>query len=167
MSDAFGAEGAKNLPECNGRYPHLRTYDKPTCQERSRAILLGASNSWFSLVLSALAVPDALDRLGQLVEEHWHLLEKVTSQQNIELLRQIGQLGHFAAFSDTEIWAKVESKKNQPRPGEDASPPSLKTPEWKVLSNPAVAPSARDFKVTSVPPPAGYEQVLRQGVRVV
>jgi len=166
MSDAFGAEGAKNLPECNGRYPHLRTYDKNTCQERSRAILLGASNSWFSLVLSALAVPDALDRLGQLVEEHWHLLEKVTSQQNIELLRQIGQLGHFAAFSDAEIWEKVESKKNASRLDEDAAPTSLKTPEWKVLSNPAIAPSARDFKVTSVPPPAGYEQVLRQVVLV-
>jgi len=166
MSDAFGAEGAKNLPECNGRYPHLRTYDKNTCQERSRAILLGASNSWFSLVLSALAVPDALDKLGQLVEEHWHLLAKVTSQQNIELLRQIGQLGHFTAFSDAQIWEKVESKKNESRLDEDASPPSLKTPEWKVLSNPAVAPSARDFKVTSVPPPAGYEQVLRQVVLV-
>ncbi len=166
MSDAFGAEGAKNLPECNGRYPHLRTYDKNTCQEQSRAILLGASNSWFSLVLSALAIPDALDRLGQLVEEHWHILAKVTSQQNIELLRHIGQLGHFSAYSDAEIWQRVELKQNESAPDEDASPPSLKTPEWKVLSNPAIAPSARDFKVTPVPPPADYEHVLRQVVLV-
>jgi len=166
MADAFGAEGAKNLPECNGRYPHLRSYDRDKCQAQSRAILLGASNSWFPLVLSALAVPDAVDRLGQLVEEHWHILEKVTSQQNIELLRHIGQLGHFVAFSDAQIWEKVESKKNASRLDEDASPPSLKTPEWQVLSNPAVAPSARDFKVTPVSPPTGYEHVLRQVVLV-
>ncbi len=166
MADAFGAEGAKNLPECNGRYPHLRSYDRDKCQAQSRAILLGASNSWFPLVLSALAVPDAVDRLGQLVEEYWHILEKVTSQQNIELLRHIGQLGHFVAFSDAQIWEKVESKKNASRLDEDASPPSLKTPEWQVLSNPAVAPSARDFKVTPVSPPTGYEHVLRQVVLV-
>lgn len=166
MSEAFGTEGAKNLPECNGRYPHLRTYDRDKCQAQSRAILLGASNSWFPLVLSALAVPDAVDRLGQLVEEHWHMLAKVTSQQNIELLRQIGQLGHFVAFSDAQIWEKVEAKQDESALDEDAAPPSLKTPEWQVLSNPAVAPSARDFKVTPVLPPTGYEHVLRQVVLV-
>src|SRR5205085_1751218 len=81
---------------CNGRFPHLRSYDREPCQEQSRTISLGASNSWFSLALSTLAVPNALDRLAQLVEEHWHVLGKVTSQQNIELLRMIGQLGHFS-----------------------------------------------------------------------
>jgi len=83
MSDAFGADGMKNLPECNGRHPHLRSHDKELCQEQSRTILLGASNSWFSLVLSTLAVPNAVDKLGQLVEDHWHLLGVVTSLQNI------------------------------------------------------------------------------------
>src|SRR5438552_7447167 len=166
MSDAFGTDGMKNLPECNGRHPHLRSYDKESCQEQSRTILLGASNSWFSLVLSTLAVPNAVDKLSQLVEEHWHVLGKVTSQQNIELLRQIGQLEHFAAYSDSGIWEKVEARKNGPDVSKAASPANLKVPEWQVLSNPAVAPSARDFKVVAVPPPTGYESVLKQVVLV-
>src|SRR5881398_209363 len=121
----------------------IRTYVVTTrrCQEQSRTILLGASNSWFSLVLSTLAVPNAVDKLSQLVEEHWHVLGKVTSQQNIELLRQIGQLEHFAAYSDAGIWEKVEARKNGPDVSKAASPANLKVPEWQVLSNPAVAPS--------------------------
>src|SRR5258708_6068223 len=164
MSDAFGAEGMKNLPACNGRHPHLRRYDKEPCQEQSRTILLRASNSWFSLALSTLAVPNAVDKLGQLVEEHWHLLGKAPSQQNIELLRQIGQLEHFSAYADADIWEKVEARNNASAAGDasdDAPPPSLKVPEWRVLSNPAAAPEAHDFKVTAVAPPRGDEHVLK------
>ncbi len=166
MSDAFGTEGAKNLPACNGRHPHLRSYDKVKCNEQLRTILLGASNSWFPLVLSTLAVPNAVDRLAQLVAEHWHILGKTTSQQNIELLRQIGQLEHFASYSDAAIWEKVESKQNEHEEDASTTPSSLKAPEWQVLSNPLLAPSARDFKVTAVKPPSGYEQVLKQVVLV-
>ncbi len=166
MSDAFGTEGAKNLPACIGRHPHLRSYDKVKCNEQLRTILLGASNSWFPLVLSTLAVPNAVDRLAQLVAEHWHILGKTTSQQNIELLRQIGQLEHFASYSDAAIWEKVESKQNEREEDAGTTPTSLKAPEWQVLSNPLLAPSARDFKVTAVKPPSGYEQVLKQVVLV-
>lgn len=78
LSDAFGQEGKKAMPMCSGRHPHLRISDKEACPEQMRAILLGASNSWFSLVLSTLAVPDAVDRLGQLVVESWHILEETS-----------------------------------------------------------------------------------------
>ena len=166
MSEAFGQEGKNSLPGCSGRHPHLRTYDREPCMEQARAILLGSSNSWFSIVLSALAVPDAVDRLGQLVSEYWHILEKVTSQQNIELLRHIGQLGSFAGYEDAQIWEKVEAKQLDSDGTGTTSPASLKVPEWKVLSNPAAAPSARDFKVRTVAAPEGYAHLLKQVVLV-
>jgi len=165
MSDAFGKEAANHLPACKGRHPHLRAFDNVPCEERSRTILLGASNSWFPIVLSALAVPHAIDRLAQLVEEHWHVFEKVKDQQNIDLLKQLGLLQHFAMYGAAEIWEKVEAKKNQATSG-DSPAPGLKVPEWRVLSNTSLAPSARDFKVTAVPPPAGYEEYLEQVVLV-
>ncbi len=167
MGDAFGKEAVNHLPGCKGRHPHLRMYDNIPCEERSRTILLGASNSWFPIVLSALAVPNAVDKLAQLVDDHWHILEKIESQQNIDLLRQLGVLQHFATYSTDEIWEKVEARKNQSS-SEDSTPPppSLKAPEWQVLSNPALAPSARDFKVTAVSPPTGYEEYLEQVVLV-
>jgi hypothetical protein len=77
------------------------------------------------------AQPARIDKLGQLVEEHWFMLGKVASQQNIELLRQIGQLAHFAAYSDAEIWEKVEAMQNTAEVDADAPPLSLKAPEVK------------------------------------
>jgi Domain of unknown function (DUF1998) len=141
------------------------TLDNIPCEERSRTILLGASNSWFPIVLSALAVPNAVDKLAQLVDDHWHILERVESQQNIDLLKQLGVLQHFATFTTDAIWEKIEERKYQSS-NEDSKPPSLKTPEWQVLSNPTVAPSARDFKVAAVPSPTGYEDYLEQVVLV-
>ncbi len=166
MSDAFGSEGAKNLPACNGRHPHLRLYETESCQEQSRTILLGSSNSWFPLVLATLSVPNAVDTLGQLVEEHWHLLGKASSIQNIELLRQIGQLERFIGYSDETIWSKVEEKKHALQDATDAQPQYLKAPEWRVLSHPTLAPVAHDFKVKAVEPPAKYRHALKQVVLV-
>ena len=103
--------------------------------------------------------------MAQLVDDHWHILEKVESQQNIDLLKQLGVLQHFATYTTDEIWEKIEERKHQSS-SEDSTPPSLKTPEWQVLSNPTLAPSARDFKVTAVPPPSGYEDYLEQVVLV-
>src|SRR5579872_1269105 len=143
LSDAFGNEGKNHLPMCSGHHPHLRKHESEQCQEQSRTILLGASNSWFSLVLSTLAVPNAVDTLGQLVEDHWHLLGKVCSQQNIALLRQIGQLERFASYTDAAIWSKVEEKLTVAETSDEA-PQYLKAPEWRVLSNPSAAPVAND-----------------------
>src|SRR5258708_35942678 len=117
-----------------------------------------------TIVLSALAVPDAVDRLGHLVSEYCHILKKVTSQQNIELLRHIGQLGSFAGYEDAQIWETVEAKQLDSDGTGTTSPASLKVPEWRGLSNPAAAPSARDFTVRTVAAHEGYAHLLKQVV---
>jgi hypothetical protein len=166
MSDAFGVEGKKSLPPCNGRRPHLRDYEVEACEQPVRTILLGASNSWFPIVLSTLAVPTAVDTLGQLVDEHWHILENATSQQNIALLRSVMQLPRFTAYRDEEIWGKVEVKRNGKEEETQIAPTTLKVPEWQVLSNPAATLPTHDFKVISSPVPSGYEHLLKQVVLV-
>ena len=40
-------------------------------------------------------------------------------------------------------------------PAEDSE--NLKSPEWKVFSNPAAALEGKDFKLRAVEPPQGYE----------
>ena len=52
LSDAFSDEGKDELSKCRGRWPHLRKYDEEKCDGIQRAILLGASNSWFPIMLS-------------------------------------------------------------------------------------------------------------------
>ena len=89
MAEAFGRENEPNMPPCRARHPHLRTSSPGGCEvEHVRAMLQGASNTWFPVTLSVLSVPQATDMLGQLVDENWPVLEAVESEQNIALLRR-------------------------------------------------------------------------------
>ncbi|MDH8090713.1 sulfate ABC transporter substrate-binding protein, partial [Klebsiella pneumoniae] len=56
MAHAFGKAGKENLHACRVRHPHLDYFDAE-CDEEPRAVLLGATNSWFPVTLSALAIP--------------------------------------------------------------------------------------------------------------
>ncbi len=164
MSEAFGDEGRESLPQCRGRHPHLRDFDDEPCSEQLRTILLGASNSWFGLTMTALSVPVTEDHLGQLVDIAWHVLDKATSKQNVELLRQIGQLPQFHAHRDEDIWNAVERKRTLD--GRADEPSNLKIPEWRVFSKPDTATSLSDFRLREVDPPAAYTDVLRRVVLV-
>ncbi len=62
MSEAFSEEGRDELARCRGRWPHLRKYDEDPCEGKQRAILLGASNSWFPIMLSVLSIPTTSDK---------------------------------------------------------------------------------------------------------
>lgn len=86
MSDAFKLD-TDAMPECGGRRPHLRDYEEGGCKGldgqgvKSVAMLQGASNAWFALSLSALALPEGTNELTQLIAEHWNILEKTQSQR--------------------------------------------------------------------------------------
>lgn len=156
MAEAFGAQNREQMPPCGGRNPHLRSADPEGCDvEHVTPILQGASNSWFPVMLSVLSVPQAADRLAQLVEDSWSVLEKAQSQQNIELLRQVGQLRDLSEYTDEQVWGAVQKRREGG--GESSPEPAdLKTPEWSVFSNPGAAPESRDFKLRGVEPPDDY-----------
>lgn len=78
MADAFDHDNFKI--SCSGHHPHLRRVTKDECTEDARTILLGASNSWFPLVMSAFSLPPRTeDKLGRLVEENWTHLKDIPS----------------------------------------------------------------------------------------
>lgn len=164
MAEAFGRDNQRNLPACKGRRPHLRDYDPNGCkEEHMRAILQGASNSWFPVIVSALSVPQSTDKLAQLVDENWAVLEKATGLAVITAFRAIGQLKDFGGtkYSDSDIWEAIQKKKAG-KAEQDGADADLKSPEWLVFSNPASAQEARDFKLRAVEPPEGYEAFFEQ-----
>ena len=166
MSSAFGQEGREVLPACRARRPHLRDQEEEGCPEVLRAILLGASNSWFSLILSALAIPTASGALAQLVEAHWAILTKVTAPDILRAFREIGALPAFASSTtDTEIMAAIEARR-QPVTGAGSAPNNLKAPEWAVLSRPRPELNSDDFRLVPVAPPERYSDLLSQVVLV-
>ncbi len=158
--------GARKMPPCNGRRPHLRDYDPMGCDcDHVRPIGLGASNLWFPVIISALSVPQATDELGRLIEEHWATLEKATSVEVLRAFRSIGQLKEFSKYSDDELWAKMDAKQRG-EGFEEESLKDLKTPEWKVFSDPSKAQEGRSFKLRTVEPPPSFHRYFEKIVLV-
>lgn len=166
MSDAFKMD-LMALPECKARRPHLRDHDEASCQNpngedmRVQPMLQGASNAWFGLTLSALAIPQASGKLKQLVEDHWTILGKVQSEQNIELLQQVTpQLRDLSEYTPAEIWQAVQAK--TAAPAQSGDPTDLKTPEWEVFIDPDSVEKGRDFQLRIAKPPKRYAKYFEK-----
>lgn len=163
LANAFGRDGRYNLPICRGRRPHLRDVDPKSCQEPLRAILLGASNTWFPVTLSALAIPTETGKLQQLVESAWTVLEKAVTLDVLRAFRAINQLPSLAAYRDEEIWGAVEARRLG-QDTEEADTASLRAPEWTVLAHPDPQRNAADFRLIPVEPPTGFRALIDQVV---
>lgn len=171
LSHAFGEEAWKSLPpQCSGRRPHLRDNDPNECAEQVKCILLGASNAWFPLTLSTLYLPAAMDPLGQLVEEHWASLQSITDKTILNAYKQLPMmaptLAAFGTYSDDELVAAIEAKRNGHSKADDAGPTDIRTPEWQMLCEANPARNGRDFLLNRCAAPGGYEELFDQTVLV-
>jgi Domain of unknown function (DUF1998) len=166
MAEAFGRDNAENMPPCRGRRPHLRDMDHEGCDvDHVRPILQGASNSWFPVTLTALSIPQATNKLAQLVEDHWAVLDKVTSGEVLAAFRAIGQLREFTKYTDAQVWEAIQKKQQA---GADIAhePTDIKSPEWNAFSDPASAPQTKHFRLKAVDPPEHYAPFFERIVLV-
>lgn len=166
LSHAFGEAGRRTMPLCRGRRPHLRDYDDKDCDQQVRAILLGASNLWFADVFTTLAIPLTSGQLAQRVIDHWAKLHLLQNEQNVALLRQLGQLGDFHGYTDAELWQAIEEKRERDEKGEAVDLRDFKSPEWEVLTHPTASPNTDDFRLREVPVPLGFTDYLTRVVLV-
>ena len=166
MSDAFDTDA---VYACPGHHPHLRLVEHG-CKEKAKAILLGASNSWFPTALSALTIPRATDRLGKLVEEQWTELKDTEDIDEVRLLRKKlhkfqSLIPLFTEYKDEEILEAITTKRTVGQE-ENVLSEDLKLPEWQVFSNPDTAAENRDFKLKRVAPPMDFETYFEDTVLV-
>jgi hypothetical protein len=170
MADAFDRDMFQI--QCSGHHPHLRRTDSSGCQEAARTILLGASNSWFPLVMSAISLPPrAQDRLALLVADHWAVLKDIPTFEVSQYVTAPSRLPAFAEFSAADIWTSVQARKQSSGTGAEQET-DLKVAEWDALTRLPSPPSTRDFRVTRVAPPSGLgghfeETVLLEKLREV
>jgi hypothetical protein len=161
MSQAFGDLGREALPACRGRHPHLRGYDREPCGNEVRTVLLGASNSWFPVTASALAIPTRSDKLQQLVEDNWDIFQDATNQKELEMalkaMRKGGQLGDLAEFDIKDVLEAIQKRRIEAN-STDTSTESidLKKPEWDVFSDPSPQSDWPDFMVRKESAPATF-----------
>jgi len=136
LAQAFGKSGKENLPSCRGRHPHLDHFDHE-CKEEPRAVLLGATNSWFPITLSALAIPQTEDPITQLIEDGWEFFEDLDSEDQVSLtvktLKKTGALPGIDKYPTAEIWSAIEAYKTRDG-SQTLNESDIKGPEWVALT---------------------------------
>jgi hypothetical protein len=162
MADAFDRDNFKM--KCVAHHPHLRQSDPCGCKEDARTILLGASNSWFPMVMSAITLPpDAKHKVAELVEQHWRDLKDIPSFEVAKFVTNPSRMPSLAEFSAEEIWTAIETKRAGGGKVSDEES-DLKIAEWHALTAPALAKTSRDFTARRVAAPEGYEPLFTDAV---
>lgn len=165
MAQAFGQSGETSLPACRGRHPHLDSFEEDGCDQPGRAVLLGASNGWFPVTLSALAIPQFGDALSQIVADGWSLLSNIQDEAVLDpvitALKNAGQLPGIERFPVEEIWDAIQRHRNGDQEEEARD---LKAPEWAVLSADPLPSGHEDFKTKLVEVPKGFESSFERVV---
>ncbi|MEV7185572.1 DUF1998 domain-containing protein [Kitasatospora sp. NPDC093102] len=158
IRDAMGERGRHNLPACRGRHPHLGNYFEPGgCGNEATLMVAGASNQWFPMTLSALALPPGEDdKLPELLEERWAELQNITTREIYDAVSSFPGLGWLKEYDADALIAAVQARKaaeNGEAPASDARLPDLLGPEWAVLSAPRPPAVTEDFALETVPVP--------------
>lgn len=160
MAQAFGQVGKDNLPGCRGRHPHLERFEDG-CTDTPRAILLGATNGWFPVTLSVLAIPQTGSPLTQLVADGWTFFEDVESAVEaaavVKTLKKSAQLPGIEAFTGDQVWEAIEAHRSGTIADEELD---LKGPEWDILTSPTPPTDYPYFMSKAVGIPAGFERYL-------
>jgi hypothetical protein len=162
LAQAFGKAGQDNLPSCRGRHPHLDHYDS-RCNEQARAVLLGATNSWFPITLSALAIPLTRDPVRQIVQDGWDYFAELESEAEVAVtvktLKKTGALSGIDKYTPKAIWEAIQAIKSGSSE-EGVTEADMKGPEWAVLTDPHPPTDWPHFLSKPAAPPKGFESKI-------
>lgn len=161
MGDAFDQDRWRK--SCPGHHPHLRLVDA-ACTEEAKTILLGASNSWFPMVMTALAIPRPTDKLGHLVDEHWAALKDIDSLEVTRYATAVSRMPFFAGYSAKDIWAAIQTKREAGE--EKVKTTDLKVAEWDVFCAADTRNNTSDFTIVKTGPPLGFEPLFEETILV-
>ena len=144
MNEAQGEAGRAKLPDCRGRHPHLDAFEPKGCRNKTRLILVGASNLWFPATQSIIVMPESQqERTSDLANQiRVALGDKLAKyRDDLETLRDVldgkvdvsevsdDHLSHAVAAAT----APAESADDQEEWIRNWDPVDLLVPEWRYL----------------------------------
>ncbi|MEV4197562.1 DUF1998 domain-containing protein [Micromonospora globbae] len=144
MNEAQGEAGRSKLPDCRGRHPHLDAFEPNGCRNKTRLILVGASNLWFPATQSIIVMPESQqERTSDLANQiRVALGDKLAKyRDDLETLRDVldGKVD-VSELSDDQLSEAVAAATIPPESAEeqeawirDWDPVDLLVPEWRYL----------------------------------
>lgn len=137
LAFAFGKEAKDHLPACRGRHPHLKKFED--CDEEPRTILLGATNGWFPVTVSVLAIPLESNVLEQLILDGWRYFEDAASFDEVKTIMKTlvktNSLTGIEKYDPRDIWQAIEKRKQGKTDQAAVFDNDIKRPEWDVLTS--------------------------------
>lgn len=161
MAAAFGERARETLPACRGRHPHLPDRSPDRCDAELRTVLLGASNVWFSVTRSSLALPERpLSELEGFVRREWAAFEKLDSEERVSALFDMyfrERYEELSAATARDLWGAISSVRS--RMEEESEPDDLLLPEWRTLTRVRERlEGGPDFLARRVEAPRGFKE---------
>lgn len=167
MAMAFGAIGEQTLPACRGHHPHLGhdTESFGECKEKIRPILLGASNSWFPVTMSVLAIPTRENELAQTVADKWNIFKGVEDEAEIKVYLKLwsksGENSDLLTYSSSDIWAAIQKERDPKKQGK-VTQEDVKIPEWRELTSERPVGKFPHFLCSQGTVPEAFSDVLKK-----
>ena len=165
MTDAFGERQAEALGPCSRRRPWLgpTNRDSSPCRHKNevRALQRGATNAWFPVVRSALAVKETATPLGQALSQcDPRQLEKIDSID--KLVRFLEFEERLTGFPPEEVWHALRKLRGEIETDEI----DLRWPEWLAFQEPPeLTTDSDEFYLEAAQVPAGFTDHIARVVR--
>jgi hypothetical protein len=154
-----GALGPKALQHfsCNGKRPWLigATTDE-TCNAKPRSVLRGASNVYFSSLLSALSIPPWSNPIHAVLNDHWHTVQHLSEEP---LKAVIAALPEMQGFHVQDVIRAINERKTS-----TATTTTLRKDEFLAFRNPGSKYSDPDFHIQREPVPDSFAAYIAQVV---
>ncbi|MEU2659669.1 DUF1998 domain-containing protein [Streptomyces sp. NPDC007325] len=160
IRDAMGERGARELPRCRGRHPHLASFDPDGCDEDPVLMVAGASNQWFPLTMSTLALPPAPGTgLDKVLDARWADVQQITTPELFDAFSQAPMYSFLKEYDRGAFVAAVQARISGVDEEDSAKSgvPDLLGPEWEVLAGDRLPSPSDDFTMeeTDVTGPTG------------
>jgi hypothetical protein len=167
LINALGMKGKQNMPKCRGRHPHLRSFDDD-CDQQMKTILLGASNSWFSLNLSALSIPNTTGKLEELLTEHLPSLNVAPNVDVLNILLQAffnkREMQELMGYAIEDIWAALERIRQG---NQEQATDNLKDAEWAAFkATEKEEDVGKDWHLLPTEPPTDFQDKIEKVILV-
>lgn len=178
MSEAQGESGARKLPACRGRHPHLNAFDA-SCGNETKLMMMGASNLWFAATQSIIVMPrttgERRTALAAVLRTAF-TPEKITRYaQDLDMLRDVltGRCD-LDGVGDEDLTAAV-SESLTPTPSDETrreqleawDPVELLVPEWDYLQKRSLFAQQENASGLMVTERPTGERLPRQISRVI
>jgi hypothetical protein len=165
-SDAFGEGRAKALGQCTRLRPWLGvgSRDSAACPTATevRAMQRGATNAWFPVVRSALAVNEAATPIGMALNAcNPQQVNRIDSEDKLKALVAMRMFPSLEPFSVSEVWTAILKQRGEI----ETDDIDLRWPEWMAFRDPSTASSDKlEFFLEPGQIPEGFEGLVARVV---